>query len=269
MKPFFENHPDQIYIGEICDHPFPLHMHKAVEVVYLSRGQMTMTLGSRHLTVQPGEMVVSFPLVIHSYDAVSEDASGLAMIFNPDNIPEYAHVFREMIPNSFQISIARTGDLLPVIIDRLITLDPQTGESVKSGYLHLFLAAVIPSLDIMPANHSREADTVTRLITHISEHYLEPITLQSVSQAVCISPSYLSHIFSDQLCIHFRQYVNILRIDHARYLMHTDAHATLNDISFACGYEDIRTFRRAFTQVVGMSPHRYRIMKTEIARDED
>ena len=50
--------------------------------------------------------------------------------------------------------------------------------------------------------------------------------------------------------------MNAIRIDRARMLMR-DPRMTLTDISGRCGYENMRTFRRAFVRETGLLPTAY------------
>ena len=51
----------------------------------------------------------------------------------------------------------------------------------------------------------------------------------------------------------FRRFINAIRIEKARLLMR-DPNLTLTDICDACGYTNMRTFRRAFQQEIGCLP---------------
>lgn len=83
-----------------------------------------------------------------------------------------------------------------------------------------------------------------------------------------LSRSYLSGLFginSDTLSRHFNQYkgkglceyIKERRINHAvRLLSETDLSVT--KISIECGFDNIRTFNRAFRRFTSMSPGEYR-----------
>jgi two-component system response regulator YesN len=73
---------------------------------------------------------------------------------------------------------------------------------------------------------------------------------------VGISQSHLSHLFSQRFHVNFRRFVNAIRVDRAKMLMR-DPRMTLTSICYSCGYENIRTFRRAFVRESGMLPSEY------------
>ena len=94
---------------------------------------------------------------------------------------------------------------------------------------------------------------------YISDHLCEEITLETVSHALGISVSHLSHFFAEKMQVNFRQYINANRIAKARLLMR-DSNYTLTMISDACGYSNMRTFRRAFLKEVGCLPSEHMVV---------
>ena len=78
---FYEDNPhkdaESFFSGPICDHPFPMHVHDAVEMVCLSKGHMVLTIGGEKVRLGPGDIGIAFPAVPHSYDEVSEDVDGM------------------------------------------------------------------------------------------------------------------------------------------------------------------------------------------------
>ena len=96
-----------------------------------------------------------------------------------------------------------------------------------------------------------------QVLHYISEHFTEPLSLETTARALGISRIHLSHIFSQQLRINFRQYINTLRIDRACYLLR-DPNYNISQIAYLCGYGNPRTFHRAFLAQCQMPPKQYR-----------
>ena len=102
-----------------------------------------------------------------------------------------------------------------------------------------------------------------QVLEYIAEHYREDITLESVARELGISRSHLSHIFSEQLNVNFRRYINTLRIDQASFLLQ-DTAMTVTEIGYACGYNNLRTFHRAFQNERGMQPGEFRLARRKV-----
>ena len=255
MSPvFYEQRTENMFAGLICDHPFPAHVHDVVEIVCLTAGSVEMTIGRKKLLLLPGDIAVTFPVVTHSYDAVSEDADGLTLIFQPDTIVEFYHTFRTMKPVHPLLLASDKAPALDAIISGLKPIairDPNS--PLKLGYLHLFLSYLFTCLPLTELNAQSYTGMSFQVLQYISEHFTEPLTLESTAHALGISRIHLSHIFSQQLHINFRQYINTLRIDRARTLLRNPAYS-ISQIAYLCGYGNQRTFHRAFLAQCGMTP---------------
>lgn len=260
MKPFFEDRSGATYIGDLCAGPFPLHIHREAEIIGLFQGEITVTAGEKVYHLQAGDTAVIFPTVIHSYERVSPDAKGVCLIFQPDTEAEYTGALLEHRPESIIVprgdAQGEAGRMLPQVLRQVYCLPKETAPAILRACIHLLLSLTLPYLSLYPVKAESQSDTVCRVLSHLAEHYRENLSLDSVAAALNISRSYLSHIFSQQLNINFRKYINILRTDYARQLL--SAGRPLTEVCYACGWEDIRTFRRAFTQLQGESPARFK-----------
>lgn len=262
MSPvFYEDNPnkeaDSFFCGPICDHPFPMHVHDAVEMICVSKGQVVLTIGGEKVRLGPGDIGIAFPAVPHSYDDVSEDVEGLAMIFVPGVIQEFHNAFRTMVPKSARVARKNQDPEAARLLGDMMQLAPERFPMLRLGYLHLLLAYLMPVLPLVPVNKHLEMGLSYQVFHYISQHYTEPLSLESTAHALGISRIHLSHIFSQQLKINFRQYINTLRIDRACALLQDPANS-ISQIAYLCGYGNPRTFHRAFLSQCHMPPKQYR-----------
>jgi len=91
----------------------------------------------------------------------------------------------------------------------------------------------------------------------IETHYAEPLTLEIVSEAVFLSPSYFSTLFKEYAGIGFAEYLARVRMEKAKELLERlDLNVT--EICWKVGYEDPNYFSQAFRKVTGLRPSEYR-----------
>jgi two-component system response regulator YesN len=64
-------------------------------------------------------------------------------------------------------------------------------------------------------------------------------------------------VFSGKLKIGFREYINFLRISHAKTLL-VETDMKVLAIMLECGFRNQSTFNRIFSEVCGVSPRTYR-----------
>lgn len=258
MNTFYEQRPEKLFIGEMTHYPFPAHVHSAAEILVLIRGDVKMTIDEVQYRLHPGDAAVVFPLVPHSFDAVSEDVSGLTAIFPPDIIPEYAGTFHGLQPVNPVLPAQSACVDLHLAAERLMQLSMEDSMPLCMAHLHVLLAGLLHSLTYRPVYDYSDRGLGYQIISYISDHAFDEITLESASHALGISVSHLSHFFSGQLHTSFRRFINAIRIERARLLMR-DPNLTLTDICDACGYTNMRTFRRAFQAEIGCLPSEHLI----------
>ena len=264
---FYERRSENVFAGYICDHPFPAHVHDVVEIVCLTAGCMEMTIGQRKCCLHAGDIAIAFPSVAHSYDMVSEDARGLTLIFLPDTISEFTTRFRSNLPEDPFLKEAGKTLELGYIISQMLKLCLQDDSPLKLGYLHIFLSYLFCCMSLKPLNTHVQSGLAYQVLHYISAHFTEPLSLESTAHAMGISRTHLSHIFSQQLRINFRQYINTLRIDKACMLLRDPAYS-VSQVSDLCGFSNPRTFHRAFLAQCHMPPNQYRAKMMDVSEKE-
>ena len=256
MKVVYEQRPESLFIGGMTEYPCPTHIHALAELMILRQGEVWITLDDVQYCLHPGDTAVVFPLIPHSFDRLSEDSRGLIAIFPPDIIPEYAGTFHGLLPENPLLRAEETGAELRNAAERLEGLTMEEDLPMCVAYLHVLLAGTLHRFTYRPGYDYSERDLGHRIIAYISEHAFEEITLENAAHALGISVSHLSHFFSEKLHINFRRFVNALRIERARLMMR-DPTLTLTGICGACGFTNMRTFRRAFQQEMECLPSDY------------
>ena len=94
------------------------------------------------------------------------------------------------------------------------------------------------------------------VLSYINNHYTQPIRMENLARSFGISVSFLSHEFVRFTNRSVYDYVLYRRVMLARQQMLGTA--SLNEISYQCGFNDYSNFLRSFAKIVGMSPSQYR-----------
>lgn len=256
MQAFFEARKDSLYVGQMTSYPFPLHVHEDVEMACVLSGSCTMMIDGQAYRLEEGDLAVAFPLVPHSFEELSDGCHGFAALFLPDTIAEFTHTFHTLLPDKPVIHLSALSDDVRGLIQALMATPNEEPSPFRLAYLHLLLAHVLSAMSFHATEIGSERGVAARAIQYIYEHACENITLSSAAYDLGISKSHLSHLFSQQFHINFRRFINAIRINKAIMQMRDPA-MTLTQICYRCGYENMRTFRRAFIQEVGVLPSDY------------
>lgn len=101
------------------------------------------------------------------------------------------------------------------------------------------------------------SDIVRRAVQIISDHFAEPLTLETTAETLGVSHYYLSRVFKNCVGMGFRDFVNHVRIEQSKLLLRgTDM--TLVEIAISVGFSDQSYFSKVFKRTVGVTPKQYR-----------
>lgn len=106
---------------------------------------------------------------------------------------------------------------------------------------------------------SLSENVVLRAERYIQEHYKENITLNSVAQAIYVSPNYLSSLFMRNMNMHFTDVVQNVRIQKAIELIRNNPQMKNYEIAEEVGFHSFKYFSTVFSKVMGMSATQYRM----------
>ena len=149
-----------------------LHLHDYVEVLYVRKGTLTVSVNFTEHEMHAGDVIFAFPGQVHGHNA--GETENIVLLF-PNNIPVYDAVFRDLQPEQpllvgavdaeldewFMQAAAHNSSGLPY------------GKGCTLGYIALILGKLLPQLSLVPAEHT-ESTVEQRLIEYCSTHYTEP-----------------------------------------------------------------------------------------------
>ena len=256
MRPYFENLSCRLRLAPGFPASFPEHLHTQFELACLFSGSARMLVDGETYPLGPGDVCLCFPGAIHAY-ADAENANGLMLIAAPGQFPDFASLLERRRPECPVVSLRELPEDVEMCLKRL--REECTGklcEAAVRGYVQVLLARILPRLRLIdpPETHS---DLAFRIMSYLSRHFAEPVTLHTLSEALSVSPSHLSHTLSRRLHTNLRAYVNALRADQACTLLRSTGFSVTR-IAYECGFETQRTFNRAFREQCGLSPSEYR-----------
>ena len=94
---------------------------------------------------------------------------------------------------------------------------------------------------------------LAKIKRHVDEHYDEPFTLTQAAEIAGLERTYFCKVFHAKVGISFVDWLARERVKRALLKLMDHDHR-ITDLAFAVGFEDLRTFQRAFKKVVGVTP---------------
>lgn len=93
---------------------------------------------------------------------------------------------------------------------------------------------------------------------YLDEHYMEKISLDTLSGQFYLNKEYLSKIFKQEYAVSIFDYVDFLRIEKAKKLL-TETEKSVGEITEELGFYDESHFNRKFKKMTGTTPREYKV----------
>jgi len=106
-------------------------------------------------------------------------------------------------------------------------------------------------------DNSIEIELIQRIIDYCELHYMDKITLKSLSERFNYSESYITKAFKREMKISFAEWLRQKRIYISAGKIHVD-NTKIAEIAKSVGYNDAEYFSECFEKYIGMSPTEYR-----------
>lgn len=206
-------------------------------------------------TLSAGELSISFPYSIHSYEK-SNDVDAILILFAPGIAGPFEKKILSCKPLSPYITDAeRMLPVLQKILQYSAHKEPE-GILTAQAYLQALIGEILLSQELIDVQSSN-ISTTQKILIYCSEHYKEKISIKSIASELFVSESAVTKIFTSKLGYSFRDYINMLRIAEVKNLL-TTTDMPIIDIMYECGYTNQSSFNRIFFKDSAMTPKEYR-----------
>lgn len=242
-----------------------LHWHPELEFVYVLEGSLKVTRNGMEQTVQSGEFYFCDSGIIHSTCA-------------PDNVSFYRYIVLLLSKDFllrfhpqcfFEIGKGFAYDQIKAQLEYLVTLAGTESQDsfrkntdIEKNKVLLEIAQILLSCCVVsdakvPADSFAFTGHAKKIMEYVCENYTQKLSLQTIADAVGLSPQYLSKYFKNATNMGLLQYINLIRLEHAnKYLV--NSHVTITDAALSSGFSNVKTYVQTCKQVYGMTPSAYR-----------
>lgn len=100
-------------------------------------------------------------------------------------------------------------------------------------------------------------EKIEKAITYIRDNYHSEISRDGLATSLGMSPNYFGKIFRDHTGQKMNDFITDLRTKEAMRLLGESSDRVI-DVAYAVGFDNLRTFNRAFQKILRMTPQKYR-----------
>ncbi len=233
------------------------HIHKAFEFALVTNGNATAVVGGKDYSLCEGEGVVVLPYQPHSLK-VEGKSRLFVVVFSEEFVQSFTSLIsgkeakcasitldettKNFVFSTFRISEASEGDYVGVE-------KPDTF-AVKSA---LYAVCSIFNGRAQFVKRSYDNTLVYSILNYIETNFTADVSLLSLAKTIGYDHRYLSRVFSSTFKMNFKTLVNQYRCDYAKRLIST-TQLSLSEVAFSSGFQSIRSFNRAFKDIMGFEP---------------
>jgi len=102
-----------------------------------------------------------------------------------------------------------------------------------------------------------ESANIARARQFIEDHQAEPLSLGRIARTANISRHYFCKMFKKATGINFVDYLSRVRVEKSKTLL-LNPNSRISEVAFACGFQSMTNFNRAFKRIVRRSPTQFR-----------
>lgn len=103
-------------------------------------------------------------------------------------------------------------------------------------------------------------ESLKKAIQYIRSHYMEDVSMQSISDELMLHPNYLSTLLNRHLKKNFSYILDYVRLQKACGLLISSPEMTVSEISYIVGYNNERRLYQAFSRRLNCTPREFQKM---------
>ena len=249
--------------GVIGEHPQPCD-----EFTYIVSGSCKMFSDDVCYEMKAGEVHYVQKGCAHRILASSkENLRYICFAFFPEKEHPTVSAFYQALEERKHFVVRDNGTvkaLSEYLVRELYHRDEQSPEMIHSFITQILitLARILDgkNLDYHGGEDKKSSYyAMYKLLRYLDNEFLRIQNVRSVAEALSYSEYYLSHLFSEKMGMSIKEYLSRKKIAYASELLKNNK-MTIEEIAEHLSFSSASSFRRAFKQVVGVSPNDFKKM---------
>ncbi|WP_295120623.1 AraC family transcriptional regulator [uncultured Chitinophaga sp.] len=265
-------------IKEYCQPQFTntFHFHHGYEVILIVKSSGQVYVGNKVMNYNEGEIFMFGPGLVHCFSSDNlstsqgEVAHAIVVQFTADFMGKdffetlELRKVKELLQQSvYGLKFSNAGSALSTPFFQF-----QPNQQMKNFILLLQIleelclrskeGTLLLTGDIRKTRYREsDAEKLASIFNYVFENYHQDVDIRSAASLACMSEAAFCRYFKRSTHKTFSQFVNEIRISHARKLL-IGKESNITDICYACGFDNVSYFNRQFKIHQGISPREYR-----------
>lgn len=235
------------------------HVQRTDELLICMEGTIYVTIANKTFQLQKGSACLIMDNTPHSYFTPKEETSKALIITLYEQDIKMA--FKMNNEYSYQKSIVCTDaaivDDVIYLAKEIIKLDTVENYLLTYGISLAILSLISNSKKKEYISNDTNFITINYVLRYIMDNIFVTQSLEKMARDLSFSKFYLSKLFSEELYINYKKYVNAMRLSGAKRLL-IQTSSSVADIAKECAFDSSRTFNREFLRYFNITPTDFR-----------
>ena len=256
----------------------PFHFHPECELVYILSGSGKRIIGDKIEVFGPGDMIFLGPNIPHVWYS---DSSFYKNNSNQKSVAIVVYFSKEIFSEKFfQLEetqllkefLNKSGRDLRIqgnTFEKLSLLLPQlienNGMQKIVGLMQVLeCLAVSNELESMASityknsYDNRDNHKIDKVFLYLNKNFMQDISMPEVAELCHMTPQSFCRFFKARTKTTFIDFLNDIRISHARKLLIESEEQTIAEIAYHCGYKNLSNFNKLFKIKTKLTPKEYK-----------
>lgn len=255
--------------GESSPEQYHFHINSYVELYTFVSGSADYVLDDRICALSAGDTVIIPPHTVHM-PILREPCiyERFYLLVPTDLFSAFCHdplktCLESPNRSPFIHSDSEHSELLPLLfqISGLLEqgADPETQFTcacLAMEYIGRLMQTASDSTDSAADNGNISVPVhIREIMTYVHAHFSEKLSVSGIAEQFHLSVPYVSASFRQWAGVPLSSYIRSLRITLAKRMLEEGGSCT--EVCYACGFDDLSYFIKAFRSCMGITPHQY------------
>ena len=263
LKNYFSPNGYNIAKNNLPLERYSMHFHDCIEISLLAQGTGMQIINGTEYHMPTYTLTIMHHHDSHRYYDLSPDNLLYNLMLLPSLLPEDVLKKLGTLPSDKICILPQdVGESAVSLMDALMH-SQNNHQAYPSNFVSTLCQTLIDiflhhyTLIPSTSSDSAEGSILQNALIYINAHYTNALLLDEIATHAKCCPTYLSDHFHKKMGMTIKQYINVMRLKHAKKLL-ISSDMPIMSICFECGFSSLASFNRNFLAVEKVSPSAYR-----------